>query len=61
LFNIGVVLSRPNPIFFFSLEVLNWRLIELQLVGVILVVPVGVDVGGYGRDGLVLVDIDEVL
>lgn len=58
---IGIVLSRAYFIFSFSLEILNRRLIEFELVIFVLVIAIGMDVGGDGGDGLVLVDIDEML
>lgn len=54
-------MARPYSILLFSPEILDWRLVEFQLVIVILVVAIGMQIGGYGRDRLVLVDVDEVL
>lgn len=55
-----IVLPRPNFIFLFSFKIFNRRLIKLQLASLILIVAVSMDVRRNGRDGLILVDVDEM-
>lgn len=59
--HIGIILSRAYFIFLFAFEVLDGRLIQLKLIVFVLVVTVGMDVGGNGRNRLVLVDVDQML
>lgn len=61
LLNIGVVLPRSNPVLLLPLEIFNGRLVEFQFVVVILIIAEGVDIAGNRWDGLVLVQVDEML
>lgn len=57
----GVILARSNFILFLSFKILNRRLIQLQLTSLILIVAVSMDIGRNGGDGLILIDVDEML
>ena len=59
--HIWVILPRADFIALLSLEILNGRLVELQLIALILIISIGVYIGGYGWYGLILIDIDEML
>jgi hypothetical protein len=54
-------LPWSNFVFFFSLEILNRWFVKLKLIALVFVITIGVNVGGDGRDGLILVYVDQML
>lgn len=58
---IRIVLTRSDSVFLFSFEVLDRRFIQLQLVIITFIVAKCMYVGGNGRNGLILIDADQVL
>ncbi len=56
-----IILSRTNFVCLLTLEILDGRLIKLELITLVLVIAVSVDIGGNGGYGLILVDVDEML
>lgn len=59
--HVRIVLSRSHSILLLAFEVLNRRLIELQLIVFALIVAKSMDIRGNGGNRLVLVDVDQVL